>query len=215
MCGASESPNIQLTSSPAFGSVMGLEVALVVYVPGLGLVMAETTGAWAVFEPATARKWTNIGSWYVHRNRDRIAGRAGHGILDVVDRAAHVVEIAHPVSGSCQDVPGVSAAIGYSRLRHRLAVEIVIISQEQQQRGSSRIDKRPGRVRCRIGLAAQPFPMRPMTQSSVPEDSPLAWRLCCDWRSNPHIPHKRSARRYPCSTGQTAWPRCSSTRAAR
>jgi hypothetical protein len=61
--GASESPNIQLTSSPALVSAMELEVALVVYVPGLGLVMAETTGACAVFEPVTAKKCTNIGSW--------------------------------------------------------------------------------------------------------------------------------------------------------
>jgi hypothetical protein len=34
---------------------MALEVALVVYTPGLGLVMAETMGACAVSEPATAK----------------------------------------------------------------------------------------------------------------------------------------------------------------
>jgi hypothetical protein len=42
---------------------MGLEVALVVYVPGLGLVMAETTGGCEVSEPVTAKKCTYIGSW--------------------------------------------------------------------------------------------------------------------------------------------------------
>ena len=62
MWGASESPNIQLTSRPAFVSVMGLEAALVVYVPELGLVMAETTGGCVVSEPATAKKCINIGS---------------------------------------------------------------------------------------------------------------------------------------------------------
>ena len=60
---ASESPNIQLTSSPAFVSVMGLEVALVVYVPGLGLVMAEETGVFVVSEPVTAKKCMKIGAW--------------------------------------------------------------------------------------------------------------------------------------------------------
>jgi hypothetical protein len=41
---------------------MALEVAVVVYVSGLGLVTAETTGAVVVSEPATARKCRKIGS---------------------------------------------------------------------------------------------------------------------------------------------------------
>ena len=41
---------------------MELEVALVVYVPGLGLVIAETMGGLAVSDPAMAKKCRNIGS---------------------------------------------------------------------------------------------------------------------------------------------------------
>ena len=74
--GASESPKIQLTSSPALVSVIELEVALVVYVPGLGLVIAETMGAFAVSDPAMAKKCRNIGSWMANCDRDRSAGRA-------------------------------------------------------------------------------------------------------------------------------------------
>ena len=76
MWGASESPNIQLTSSPALGSVTELEAALVVYVPGLGLVIAETTGGCVVSDPMTAKKWTNIGSWLSTVNV--IVSPAGH-----------------------------------------------------------------------------------------------------------------------------------------
>jgi hypothetical protein len=42
--------------------VIEFEVALVVYVPGLGLVIAETIGAFAVVDPATAKKCRNMGS---------------------------------------------------------------------------------------------------------------------------------------------------------
>jgi len=76
--GASESPNIQLTSRPELVSVMGLEVALVVYVAGLGLVMAETTGGREVSEPVTAKKCTNIGS-VVSLTVIVIVSPAGHG----------------------------------------------------------------------------------------------------------------------------------------
>ena len=55
-CGASESPKIQLTSNPGFESAMEFEVALVVYVAGLGLVMAEAIGALTVSDPAMAKK---------------------------------------------------------------------------------------------------------------------------------------------------------------
>jgi len=43
-------------------SVIELEVALVVDVPGLGLVIAETIGAFAASDPAMAKKCRNIGS---------------------------------------------------------------------------------------------------------------------------------------------------------
>jgi hypothetical protein len=43
-------------------SVIELELALVVYVPGLGLEIAETVGGFAVFAPAMAKKCRNIGS---------------------------------------------------------------------------------------------------------------------------------------------------------
>jgi hypothetical protein len=43
-------------------SVIELELALVVYVPGLELVIAETIGAFTVSDPAMAKKCRNIGS---------------------------------------------------------------------------------------------------------------------------------------------------------
>jgi hypothetical protein len=61
--GASESPLIQLTSSPALVREILFEVALGLVVPGLpGSVIAEKTGTLAVSAPATAKKCRKIGS---------------------------------------------------------------------------------------------------------------------------------------------------------
>jgi len=62
-CGGSSLPKIQLTSRPACVRVIESELALVVLVPGLGLVIAEAMGAFMLSDPATAKKCTNIGSW--------------------------------------------------------------------------------------------------------------------------------------------------------
>jgi len=59
----SESPLIQLTSSPGLVREMVFEVAVDVVVPGLlGLVIAETTGVLEVSAPARAKKCRKIGS---------------------------------------------------------------------------------------------------------------------------------------------------------
>src|ERR1700723_3686833 len=81
---------------------------------------------------------------------DGIAIRTGCRILDIVDRAPHVIGIALKVGGACQDRPGVSAVIRHCWFRERVRVKDVVILKHEEYGRSARINEGPYWIRRRI-----------------------------------------------------------------